>query len=129
MHLHGLLLTDLFVHPDDDPHHQQHACPAGLSCSAYHVCEGGQGAVYQARQDYTHNEVALKVLRDGVYASERDRKRFQREIEIIAQLKHPNIVRIFHSSVTGESLQFFVMEYLPGQPLHQYVQYYPGKYA
>ncbi len=82
---------------------------------------GGQGVVYEALQGGTHRRVAIKVLREGAYASEVARKRFEREIELAAQLNHPNIVAIFHSGVAADGQLFYVMDYVDGAPLHLYV--------
>ncbi len=86
------------------------------------LSRGGQGVVYQALQRSTKRKVAIKVLLEGPYASKSARKRFEREIELIAQLRHPNIISIFHSGTTPENRQFYVMDYVRGMPLHRYVR-------
>jgi len=82
---------------------------------------GGQGVVYEALQKSTKRKVAIKVLVAGQHATKTAKKRFEREIELVAQLKHPHIISIFHSGVTSEGLQFYVMDYVRGWPLHGYV--------
>ena len=84
--------------------------------------EGGQGVVFQGHQKGTNRKVAIKILLQGAYASKTARKRFDREIELVAQLKHPNIISIFHSGETKDGLQFYVMDYVRGLPLHRYVR-------
>jgi len=83
---------------------------------------GGQGVVYQALEKATKRKVAIKVLLEGPYASDQARKRFEREIELAASLKHPNIVPVFHSGLTADGRQFCVMDYVRGVPLHEYVR-------
>ena len=83
---------------------------------------GGQVAVYQAIQLSTKRKVAIKVPFEGVSTSGAVRRRFKREIELVAQLKHPNIIAIFDSGVASDGRQFFVMDYVRGQPLHTYVR-------
>ncbi|MFQ5491566.1 MAG: protein kinase, partial [Phycisphaerae bacterium] len=83
---------------------------------------GGQGVVYQAIQTSTKRKVAIKVLLAGPLATPRARRRFEREIELVASLKHPNIISIFHSGQTSDGRQFFVMDYVRGVPLHRYVR-------
>lgn len=82
---------------------------------------GGQGVVYQAIEKATKRKVAIKVLIEGPYASKTARKRFEREIELVAQLKHPNIISIFHSGETPEGMRYCVMDYIRGVPLDRYV--------
>ena len=83
---------------------------------------GGQGAVYRAIQEHTKREVAVKVLLEGLYASPSARRRFEREIELAAQLRHPNIVTVFHSGVTPDGCQYCVMDYVRGLPLDEHVR-------
>ncbi len=86
------------------------------------IHRGGQGVVYQAVQQKTKRKVAIKVLLDGTHASRAGRRRFQREIELVAQLKHPNIVAVFHSDETEEGRQYCVMDYVRGVSLDRYVR-------
>jgi serine/threonine protein kinase len=99
--------------------------PAAPDISGYEITQelsrGGQGVVYQAIQKTTKRNVAIKVLIEGPYASESAQKRFEREIELVAQLRHPNIISIFHSGTMSDGHPFYVMDYAPGLPLHQYV--------
>lgn len=83
---------------------------------------GGQGIVYQAIEKATKRKVAIKVLLEGHYASDNARRRFEREIELAASLKHPNIVAVFHSGLTPDGRQFCVMDYVRGVPMHHYVR-------
>jgi predicted Ser/Thr protein kinase len=84
------------------------------------VHRGGQGVVYQAVQESTSRKVAIKVLREGPFASEADRARFGREVEILGQLNHPSIVAI-HDTGVGAGHHFLVMDYISGQPLDVYM--------
>lgn len=86
------------------------------------VSHGGQGVVYQAIQKSTKRTVAIKVLLNGRYASPSAQKRFQREVEVVASLKHPNIVAVFDSGTTPAGRRYCVMDYVPGVPLDQYVR-------
>ncbi|HRX84798.1 MAG TPA: tetratricopeptide repeat protein [Phycisphaerae bacterium] len=81
---------------------------------------GGQGVVYRGIQESTQREVAIKVMRDGPFAGPRERARFEREVQILAQLRHPNIVTIHDSGVAGHAA-YFVMDYIAGEPLNRYV--------
>lgn len=73
--------------------------------------QGGMGTVYQATDKRLNRQVAVKLMRSGVFADQRERKRFRREAEAVAQLEHPNIVPIYE---VGEDAgqNFFVMKLL-----------------
>ncbi|MCA9254460.1 MAG: tetratricopeptide repeat protein [Phycisphaerales bacterium] len=77
---------------------------------------GGQGVVYRALQTSTRREVAVKVMREGAFASAADKVRFDREVETLAKLKHPNIVSIHDSGRTSAHF-YFVMDFIDGAPL------------
>ncbi|MFO0837814.1 MAG: serine/threonine-protein kinase [Phycisphaerae bacterium] len=85
------------------------------------IHRGGQGVVYRGVHHATRREVAIKVLRAGVHASPADRLRFEREAQILAQLRHPNIVGVHDSGVVGEHA-FLVMDYIAGLPLDEHVR-------
>jgi len=98
----------------------------GFAIGGYQIIRelhrGGQGVVYRAMQEHTQREVAIKVLLEGRLASSSARRRFEREIELTAQLKHPNIVAIFHSGLTSDRRQYCVMDYVRGLRLDQHVR-------
>ncbi|MBP7933826.1 MAG: serine/threonine protein kinase [Phycisphaerae bacterium] len=85
------------------------------------ISSGGQGVVYEAVQQATRRTVALKVLRGGALADERARWRFEREVRLIAALKHPNIV-IIHDSGVLSGMYYFAMDYVRGQPLDTHIR-------
>ena len=81
---------------------------------------GGQGVVYRAIQRSTKRDVAIKVMLEGPFASPESQRRFEREIELIGSLRHPSIVPIFDSGEV-DGWFYYVMEYIPGEPLGQHV--------
>jgi len=85
------------------------------------VHRGGQGIVYEALQQSTRRIVALKVMREGPFAAELDRVRFDREVTVLAQLKHRNIVGILDRGEAAGS-HFLVMDYIDGLPLDRYAR-------
>lgn len=99
--------------------------PPAIEFEGYEIVKtlyhGGQGVVYQALQRSTKRKVAIKVLLEGPHASPSARKRFEREIELIANLKHPNIVAVFDSGVTKDGRQYCVMDYIRGLRLNEYI--------
>ncbi|MGI9203031.1 MAG: serine/threonine protein kinase [Woeseiaceae bacterium] len=81
-------------------------------------------AVYLARKESTDVEMVLKVLRqvpdlsDGLGAFDR----FLQEYEMIAEIDHPNIVRIFDLGVSDDHAHI-AMEYVPGGDLKQRISH------
>lgn len=84
------------------------------------VGRGGMGLVYKAIQRSTQREVALKVLLEGPLASEQSRRRFEREIALAAQLKHPHIIPIYDSG-SHDGRMYYAMEYVRGSALSDYL--------
>ncbi len=82
---------------------------------------GGMGAVYKARHRRMKRVVALKVLTRNLCKDKTFVQRFQREVEAIAQLSHPNIVMAFDAD-EARAGHFLVMEYVNGQDLSGVVQ-------
>ncbi len=85
------------------------------------VATGGMGAVYEAVQDHPRRIVALKVLRGGTY-SRSALRRFERESELLARLRHPHIAQVYDAGVY-EGLPYFAMEFIPeARPITTYAQ-------
>ncbi|RIK64788.1 MAG: hypothetical protein DCC65_13830 [Planctomycetota bacterium] len=103
-----------------DPAHPDHGAFEGYEVIG-ELSRGGQGIVYEAMQIGTKRRVAIKLLLAGVDAGEEARRRFQREIELLAQLRHPNIVSIFAAGLTRDGRQYYVMDFVRGEPLDRYV--------
>src|SRR5215831_6337543 len=80
------------------------------------IGEGGMGKVYEAEERLSKRRVALKVLHQELARSEQGRRLFLNEMQILAHLEHPNIVRSLASlEVAGELVM--VLEYLDGKTL------------
>ncbi|MHC4416668.1 MAG: serine/threonine-protein kinase [Planctomycetota bacterium] len=86
------------------------------------IHRGGQGIVYEAVQMATKRTVALKVLLAGAFATSRQRLRFEREIDLVAGLKHPNVVTVYDSGVTDDGRHWLAMEHIEGEPLDHFVR-------
>jgi tRNA A-37 threonylcarbamoyl transferase component Bud32 len=57
--------------------------------------QGGMGVVYKARQVALNRLTALKMIRSKRLADESARARFRAEARAVAQLDHPNLVRVY----------------------------------
>ncbi|MCH7813059.1 MAG: protein kinase [Planctomycetes bacterium] len=95
---------------DDPPEPRQPA----LAIEGYQIVRelhrGGQGVVYEALQRSTKRKVAVKVLLAGAHASKVARRRFEREIDLVAQLRHPNIITVFDSGTTSDGNLYCIMD-------------------
>ncbi|WP_372366889.1 serine/threonine protein kinase [Candidatus Uabimicrobium sp. HlEnr_7] len=78
---------------------------------------GGMGAVYLVYDSDLQRKCALKLIlnKDNKEAI----KRFQVEAKAVAQIQHPNIIRIY--DIYEEPYHFFVMDYVEGVSLSQYI--------
>ncbi|HUP61724.1 MAG TPA: serine/threonine-protein kinase [Thermoanaerobaculia bacterium] len=79
------------------------------------IGRGGMGSVYRVRDMQDEVERALKVLHATV-EDESAAVRFRREIEILARVTHPGIVRIFDWGIV-EDRMYFIAELIDGQDL------------
>jgi serine/threonine-protein kinase len=81
------------------------------------IGRGGMGCVYLAHRDPVGagrpEQSAIKILAAELAIDPGFLARFQREIDILRQLDHPNIVR-FLDSGQQDKHSFLIMEYIPG---------------
>ncbi|MFC4061742.1 serine/threonine-protein kinase, partial [Planomonospora corallina] len=79
--------------------------------------QGGFGIVYRARQLAVDREVALKVD-NRVLLSERDRRRFMREVTSAGALSgHPHVAHVYDAGVLADGRPYMVLELCPGGSL------------
>ena len=88
---------------------------------------GGMGVVFQAKNNQTGRMVALKLIVPESAATRSAIDRFLREMSVISQLKHPNIVEWLEQGMTRGQL-WFTMEYVAGTNLEALANAEPGHY-
>jgi len=96
------------------------------------IGRGAMGEVYRAHQTNLKRDVAIKVISEDIMAEiEEDPDeleiaygRFQREVQTMARVRHPNILTIYdYGEIEGAAIgkqyktAFIVMEYIPGNTL------------
>lgn len=89
------------------------------------IGQGGMGAVYHGKRDrgdFDH-DAAIKVIRRGAL-SEKLVERFERERQTLAGLIHPNIARLYDGGKTQDNAPYFIMEYVDGLPIVDWVKKY-----
>jgi serine/threonine-protein kinase len=96
----------------------------GTRLGNYHVREllgsGGMASVYKGYDPALDREVAIKVL--GAAGQPDDFvARFQREARVVARMRHPNIVQIYHFGAERDVV-YMIQELLPGPTLAQHIR-------
>lgn len=88
---------------------------------------GAMGVVYQARHVQTGQMVALKLIMPETATTRAAIDRFLREMSVISQLRHPNIVEWYEQGMTRGQF-WFAMEYVAGTNLETLAKSDPGRY-
>jgi pSer/pThr/pTyr-binding forkhead associated (FHA) protein len=87
---------------------------------------GGFGAVFRARRESDGTIVAIKVLLPRVAVQPAEIDKFLREMAVTAQLRHPNIVKLFDQGHCG-GIPWFIMENCEGGNVWDLMQKHGGK--
>ncbi|MDP6721464.1 MAG: serine/threonine-protein kinase, partial [Pirellulaceae bacterium] len=78
------------------------------------IGRGGMGVVYRARSEIMNRSCAIKVI-TSVSGLHEAADRFRREIEILATLDHPHLVRANHAGVDHDNHSLYLeMELIDG---------------
>jgi serine/threonine protein kinase len=96
----------------------------GQTLGKYRILEplgrGGMAQVYKAYHPSLDRYVAIKVLRADLVEESEFLARFRREARSVANLRHPNIVKVYDFDVQDD-FYFMVMELLEGDTLKAYL--------
>jgi serine/threonine protein kinase len=85
------------------------------------ISSGSFGTIYEILNEEDNKTYALKELTNMDTVS---KQRFEREVKILSELNHPNIIKIFYWNVGGDPPKFapyYIMEYLGGNSLKEYM--------
>jgi eukaryotic-like serine/threonine-protein kinase len=85
------------------------------------IASGGMGEVYLAEHARLRGKFAVKILNRRLALDPRAIARFKREAEILALIRHPNVVQIFDFDVLEPGIPFLVMEMVEGQDLAHHI--------
>lgn len=92
------------------------------------IGSGGFGVVYFAWHKPTRRIAALKLTKEAIKKDAQLIKRFKREIAIMQNLAHPNLVRLYDEGITEEGQYYFVSEFLRSGSLGDYCfRHYNGR--
>lgn len=96
------------------------------------IGRGGMGEVYRAHQVNLKRDVAIKIIsgqwlvscEDNEEELETGLQRFRREVQAMAQVRHPNVLQVFdYGSIAAKqeeedvTAEFIAMEFVPGSTL------------
>jgi eukaryotic-like serine/threonine-protein kinase len=109
-----------------DPSRASSALVAGERVGDYVVdaplAAGGFGVIYRAKHAIERTPAALKVLHAELASAPGAVLRFEREIDVVQRLHHPNIVDIYTWGRLPDGRPYFVMELLSGITLDASIQ-------
>lgn len=80
---------------------------------------GGMGSVWRARDLMENTIVAVKLLHASWADDEGAAMRFEQEVDALARMDHPNIVRLRDAGETASGQLFFATEFVDGCDLRQ----------
>ena len=99
------------------------ATPPDLTGSDYRLLKmighGGMGTVWEALQISLNRHVAVKILKTPHSGEDAWRDRFTQEARIVAQLHHPNIVKVYGAGTSGDHC-YYAMELIDGTRLDRF---------
>ena len=87
--------------------------------------KGGMGAVWVARKLSTHQQFAIKFLKEEFLEDATYLARFEREVAALRAIRHPNVVNVFEWSMPKndpEAKPYVVMELMGGEGLDRLVR-------
>lgn len=85
------------------------------------IGEGGFGQVWQGHREADREAVAIKVLHSELVRSIDALTRFQRELDAIQRLRHPNVVGALDHGTLEDGRPYIVLEYIEGPSLREVI--------
>ncbi len=85
---------------------------------------GGMGEVYLAQHVLLRRPCAIKLIRPEQTRDPEVLQRFEREVQAMATLTHPNTVEVYDYGRSDDGTFYYVMEHLPGLTLEEMVARY-----
>ncbi|MEK6235285.1 MAG: protein kinase, partial [Planctomycetales bacterium] len=85
------------------------------------IGQGGMGAVYEATHVRLRRKTALKLILSRRLDDPSSLPRFEREMEAIGRLDHPNVIRAYDAGEVG-GRHYLAMEFIEGLNLFQLIK-------
>ncbi len=86
------------------------------------IDQGGMGVVYLAEpaDGFFRRQAAVKLIRADL--DPKQYRRFRREVQILADLKHPNLVFLYEAGRMADGRPYLAMEYVEGENLRDWLR-------
>lgn len=102
------------------------AAPPGTRVGSYvleaFLADGGFGVVYRARHADTGEKAAVKILHPELASTPDLVLRFEREVEAIRRVMHPNVIAVHACGRLDDGRPYFAMELLRGSSLEEHLR-------
>jgi len=85
------------------------------------IYRGGMGEIYLGLHKTLGTKVAIKIMIQRLTDDPELKKRFHREAQLYANLRHPNIIHIYDFG-TAEAFDYMVFPFIEGETLYQKLQ-------
>jgi tRNA A-37 threonylcarbamoyl transferase component Bud32 len=86
------------------------------------IAQGGMASVFRAEHVRLGRQVALKLIARDLLERAEAVQRFQREAQIVARLRHPNVVEVIDFGRSANGQHYLVMELIEGEDLRQVIE-------
>jgi eukaryotic-like serine/threonine-protein kinase len=86
---------------------------------------GSMAEVWAAREVASGQPVAIKVVAELLAPSTQARLRFEREVQAIGSIQHPNVVALLGHGHLEDRRPYLAMEHFEGRGLDDYLEEYP----
>jgi len=110
--------------PDSDPRGPREMI--GQQVGSYRLTQfidqGGMGVIYLAEpaDGFFRRQAAVKLIRADL--DPKQYRRFRREVQILADLRHPNLVFLYEAGRMAGGRPYLAMEYVEGENLRDWLQ-------
>lgn len=88
-----------------------------------HLGTGGMAVVFECKDIYTNDTVAVKILKEELLDNQNAILDFKKEVKSAVQMIHPNIMEIYAEGI-WHNRPYLVLEYLKGQTLLDKIEFY-----
>ncbi len=85
------------------------------------IASGGMGSVFVATDMRLNRKVAIKLLQPQIAHLPHIKRRFLREAQATARIRHPNVVAVHDLGASRDGTLFIVQELLEGENIREHV--------